>query len=365
MSSSRRSPPTTSRGTSSCRPSRRATTLGLAERPLGPARFDSVCSADVYRAILEQRPYPVRGLVSFGSNLVLSHADVATATKALQALDFHVRVDLFMNPSARFSDVVLPATTPFESEGLKVGFEISEAACGHVQLRRPLVPPIGEARPDTEIIFDLACRMGLGDRFWNGDIDAGYSALLAPSGVTLEALRAAPEGIRVPLETRYRKFAEVVNGAPRGFNTPSRRIEFYSERLLDHGYPPLPDNEAPLVSHSAEPRLAPRYPLTLTCTKDALYCESQHRGLPSLRRRAPDPQVDIHPRAAAARNIAAGDWVRIETPPTARRGRGRASTPRSPRTSSADSMAGGRLLAPRSALRAIRLSGRKRRTSTS
>jgi anaerobic selenocysteine-containing dehydrogenase len=301
----------------------RAKTLGLAERPLGPARFDSVCSADVYRAILEQRPYPVRGLISFGSNLVLSHADGATAISALQALEFHVHVDLFMNPSARYADIVLPATTPFESEGLKVGFDISEAACGHIQLRRPLVPPIGESRPDTEIIFDLASRMGLGDKFWNGDIDAGYRALLGPSGVTLEALRAAPEGVRVPLETRYRKFAELVNGAPCGFNTPSRRVELYSERLLDHGYPPLPIYEAPLVSHGTNPRLAPRYPLILTCTKDALYCESQHRGLPSLRRRAPDPQVDIHPEAAAARNIAAGDWVQIETPNGQARARAR------------------------------------------
>ncbi len=54
--------------------------------------------------------------------------------------------------------------------------------------------------------------------------------------------------------------------------------------------------------------------MILTCAKDTLYCESQHRGLPSLRRRAPDPQVDLHPAAAAEREIAPGDWVTIETP---------------------------------------------------
>jgi len=308
----------------------RAKTLGRAERPLGVGRFDSICSADLYRAILDHRPYRVRGLVSFGSNLPMAHADGETALKAFQALDFYVHADLFMNPGAEFADIVLPVTSPFESDALKVGFEISEAACSLVQLRRALVPPRGESRSDTRIIFDLACRMQLGGFFWDGDIDAAYRALLAPSGITLEALREAPEGIHVPLDTRYRKFAEIVDGAPRGFNTPSRRIEFFSETLFAHGYPPLPHYEEPLVSHRSEPGLVARYPLILTCTKDSLYCESQHRGLPSLRRRATDPQLDIHPDAAAARDISAGDWVRIETPHGQARARARLDRSLSP-----------------------------------
>lgn len=301
----------------------RAKTLGLAERPLGPGRFDHVCSADIYRAILEREPYPVRALVSFGSNLLLAHADGNTAKSALAALEFHVHVDQFMNPSAEFADIVLPATTPFESEALKMGFEISLDACSLVQLRRPLVVPRGEARSDTDIIFDLACRMGLGDKFWNGDVDAAYRELLEPSGVTLEALRVAPEGIRVPLDIRYRKYAEVNDGVPRGFKTPSGRIEFFSETLLDKGYSPLPDYEEPLVSHRSKPGLARCYPLVLTCTKDPHFCESQHRGLPSLRRRALEPRVDLHPDTAAARGVSAGDWVQIETPNGTARARAR------------------------------------------
>jgi anaerobic selenocysteine-containing dehydrogenase len=56
-----------------------------------------------------------------------------------------------------------------------------------------------------------------------------------------------------------------------------------------------------------------RFPLILTCAKDTLFCESQHRALPSLRRRARDPEVEIHSSTAAARGIAAGDWVHIDT----------------------------------------------------
>ncbi len=301
----------------------RAKTLGLDRRPLGPAHLDEIGSADIYRAILDRDPYQVRGLISFGSNLIMAHADGEVAAKALQSLEFHVHVDLFVNPSASYADIVLPATTPFESEGLKMGFEISEDACSLVQLRKPLVEAQGESRSDTEIIFDLAVRLGLGDKFWEGDVDEAHRAMLGPSGLTLEALRERPEGLRVPLETRYRKFAEAHDGSHRGFNTPSRRIEFFSETLLDHGYDPMPDYEEPKVSQRAQPSLAARFPLILTCTKDTLYCESQHRGLPSLRRRAMDPQVDLHPTAAVARGIDEGDWVQIVTPNGQARARAR------------------------------------------
>jgi anaerobic selenocysteine-containing dehydrogenase len=292
----------------------RAKTLGLADRPLGPSRFDHVTSAEIYRAILDHQPYAVRGLVSFGSNLLLAHADGERGREALAALDFHVHADLFMNPSAEMADIVLPTTSPFESEALKVGFEISEAACSLIQLRKKLVEPRGEARSDIQIIFDLACRLGFGQIFWDGDIDAAYRHQLAPSGVTLETLRENPAGVRVPLQTRHQKYAERTDNVPRGFDTPSRKVEFYSETFLKQGYPPLPDYEEPLVGPHSRPDLASRYPLILTCAKDTLYCESQHRGLPSLRRRAPDPQVDLHPAAAATREIAPGDWVTIETP---------------------------------------------------
>ena len=68
------------------------------------------------------------------------------------------------------------------------------------------------------------------------------------------------------------------------------------------------------MSPHTRPDVAERYPLVLTSAKHTLYCQSQHRALPSLRRRAPDPEVELHPETAAARGIGAGDWVAIETP---------------------------------------------------
>ena len=294
---------------------RRAPALGAVERPLGPARDNVITARELYRAILEGTPYPVRGLIGFGANMLLSQADGGHGRVALAALDFYAHADLFMTPTAALADVVLPVASAFEREALKIGFEISTEAQSLAQFRQAVVPPPGEARADTEIVFDLAGRLGLAAQFWDGNIEAAYHHQLTPTGVTLEQLRAAPGGVRVPLQTRYAKHAEPdAHGHPRGFATPSRRIELYSETFLEHGYAPLPDFVEPAIGPVARPDLAARFPLVLTCAKSTLFCQSQHRALPSLRKRALDPTVALHPEVARARGIAHGDWVAIDTP---------------------------------------------------
>jgi anaerobic selenocysteine-containing dehydrogenase len=260
--------------------------LGAAERPLGPARWNVITSRELYRAILEGTPYPVRGLIGFGSNMLLSQPDGRQGRAAFAALDFYAHADLFMTPTAALADVVLPVASAFEREALKLGFEINPEAKSLLQFRQAVVPPPGEARSDTEIVFDLADRLGLAAQFWDGDIEAAYRHQLAPSGVTLEALRARPEGVRVPLQVRYAKHAEPdANGHPRGFATPSRKVELYSETFLGHGYAPLPDFAEPAIGPVARPDLAARFPLVLTCAKPTLFCQSQHRALRGLDRR--------------------------------------------------------------------------------
>lgn len=293
-----------------------APAIGAETRPLGPAKWNNVATHDFYRAVLQGEPYPVRGLVGFGSNLLLAFSDPIRGRQALTALDFYVHADLFMNPTAAFADIVLPVASCFEREALRFGFEISADAQSLVQFRQAIVPPPGDARPDTDIIFDLAVRLGLGEQFWNGDVDAAYRHQLAPGGLTLDALRAAPAGIRVPLTTRHAKHAEPdAAGNPRGFATPSRKVEIWSETLQTNGYAPLPD-----VTPPPDPQ-PDRYPLVLTCAKPTLFCQTQHRALPSLRRRAMDPEVMLHPDTAARRGIAAGDWVSVETRAGAMRAR--------------------------------------------
>jgi anaerobic selenocysteine-containing dehydrogenase len=301
----------------------RALALGLPDRPLGPGRFQQVTSEEIYRGILEQQPYAVRGLVGFGANLLLSHADGRRGREALASLDFYVHADLFMNPTAELADVVLPVASAFEREALRIGFEVSHDAQSLVQFRQLIAEPRGESRSDTEIVFDLACRLGLGAHFWDGDIEAAYRYQLGPSGISLDMLRENPGGVRVPLQARYRKYSEQKDGIAEGFATPTKKIELYSQTMLEHGYPPLPEYEEPLMSPNSRPDLAERFPLILTSAKHTLFCNSQHRALPSLRRKAMDPQVELHPAAAAERGISSGDWVHIETPEGSVRARAR------------------------------------------
>jgi anaerobic selenocysteine-containing dehydrogenase len=286
----------------------RAKALGVQDRPLGPARFEFVTAEDFYTAALEHRPYRARALVNFGANLVMAQGDSARGRDALASLDFFVHADIFGGPTADLADIVLPVASPFESEALRVGFEVSQEAAAHVQLRRPAVPPRGEARSDLQIVFALADRLGLGEHFWHGDIDAAWRHQLAPSGITLEALRAEPRGVSTDVSTVHRKHESS------GFRTPTGLVELYSQALADHGQPALPTFVEPPLSPRSRPDLAAEYPLVLTCAKSLRYCETQHRQVAELRRAAPDPQVEMHPDTAAGRGISAGDWVRISTP---------------------------------------------------
>jgi anaerobic selenocysteine-containing dehydrogenase len=280
--------------------------LGLDQRSLGPAKSGWITSDDLYRAVLEAWPYRVRSLVGFGVNLLLSHADAARGADALRALEFHVQTDLYLTPTAAYADIVLPVASAWEREGLRVGFGLDQDACELVQLRPAIVAPRGEARADIDIVFDLAVRLGFGNQFWDGDIEAALSHHLAPSGLTPAMLRTAPRGIRVPLEPRFQKYRQD------GFATPSGKVEIFSAALQEIGEAPLPEFRAPTSD--------PHFPLALTSAKTPLYCHSQHRKLPRLRRLAPDPIAEMSPATADARGIGNGDWIVIATP----RGRVRA-----------------------------------------
>jgi anaerobic selenocysteine-containing dehydrogenase len=311
---------------------RLAPAIGFAERPLGPARWNHVSPQDFYRAVLEGIPYPVRGLIGFGTNLLLARGDPVRGRAALAALDFYAHADLFMTPTAALADIVLPVASCFECEALRVGFEINEEAQSHVQLRQAIVAPPGHARSDTDFIFGLAVRLGLGEHFWNGDVDAAYRYQLGPSGITLDELRAEPAGLRQPLTTRHTKHAKRDDkGNPRGFATPSRKIEFWSETFLDHGYPALPDFVEPPIGPVSRRDLAASFPLILTCAKPSLFCQTQHRALPSLRKHALHPEIEMNPSTAAARGIKNGDWVDIRTPAGGMRARARFSEKLDPR----------------------------------
>jgi anaerobic selenocysteine-containing dehydrogenase len=289
--------------------------LGFVDRPLGIGRNGWILAADLYRAIVDGTPYRVHGMVGFGGNMLLSQPGARAAREALSRLDFLVFADLFMTPTASLADIVLPVSSAWEREGLRVGFGPTHDGEQWVQLRKPAIEPLGESRSDTWIACELAKRLGLGKQFFDGDVDAGHRHALEPTGVTLESLRASPQGVRVPVDVGYRRYAT------KGLATPTKRVEIYASQFLEHNYAPLPDYVEPAMSPVSRPDLAARYPLVLTSAKVVQFCHSQHRNLSRLRRHSPDPLVELHPSAAQARGIANDDWVLVETPHATMRAR--------------------------------------------
>ena len=294
--------------------------LGLKDHPLGPPNDPGhVQAGNVYEAILTARPYKVRAMVCFGSDPLVHQSDVQRGMEALASLEFYVHMDFFANPSAAFADLLLPASTGWEVESLKIGFSGAgakgvslEAACW-AQMRKAVVPPVANSRSDVAVVFDLACRLGLGEHFFGGDVEKAWRHQLEPCGLTLEELRAHPRGAGASVTTHYRKYASAdpQTALPRGFATPSGRLELYSTRFAASGYDPLPCHEEPAESplHGADGA----YPLILTYFRTIQFVNEQHRNIPRLRNEVREPVIEMHPETAAGPGIVDGDWVTVET----------------------------------------------------
>jgi anaerobic selenocysteine-containing dehydrogenase len=187
---------------------------------------------------------------------------------------------------------------------LRVGFENSAAAHALIQLRPQMVEPLGQSRSDLWVGFQLGLRLGLETEFFGGSIEAGWNHMLAPLGITVEQLRAAPRGIVHPINPVAQKYARTRAGLVEGFPTPSRRVEIHSEALHCDGQPGVPAFAPP--AHDAE-----AFPLTLTTARNINFCHSQHRGIASLRKRATAPVAQISAEVARAHQLRDGDWIAV------------------------------------------------------
>jgi anaerobic selenocysteine-containing dehydrogenase len=254
----------------------------------------------VLTAILEERPYPVRALGVFGSNPVLTWSNSRRVREALLRVDFLFVADLVMTPTAALADIVLPASSYLESDGVVVARTASGAVCLEPQQK---VAQVGECRSDPEIISMLAHKLGLAEHF-AADLPGLLDAYLAPMGLTFEELRRHP-GL-VSSTSRYRSYLE------KGFATPSGKVELYSSLCERWGYEPLPVYHEPEETPFSAPDMLAEYPLVLTSAHEAEYVHSQDRCLDALRSKMPEPLVIIHPDTAVALGITEGDAVFVE-----------------------------------------------------
>jgi anaerobic selenocysteine-containing dehydrogenase len=241
-------------------------------------------------ALTELDEPAVHALVVYNSNPATTTPDSTRVMRGLAREDlFTVVLEHFLTDTARYADVVLPATTQVEHVDLVPSW-------GHTYItyNEPAIAPVGEALPNTEIFRRLARAMGFDDPAFDATDE--------------ELARAAVEGARWPLEgvdfdevrsvgwveaqlpDDYRPFAQG------GFGTPSARFRFWSNDLPPGFHPPPGDDE----------------PLALMTAKSAHhFLNSTYANLPRHLAGEGELRLELHADDAAARGIDDGDMVRV------------------------------------------------------
>jgi len=244
-------------------------------------------------------PYQIRCAFIQGCNPLLSYPNAKKVFLGLKKLDFIVVSDIFMTPSSFIADIVLPSATYLEFDSI-----VSPPYSIPVVSIQQKVVRIPNCHSDYEILRDLAERMGLGQFFWKTEEEC-LDFILKPAGISFEEFRniIILEGTK-----QYRAYYQ------KGFETPSRKVEIYSQRLKEGGFDPIPewkDKEEEVCVSSIEPD--EKYPFLFTSWKRAPFRHSGGRQIYSLREIHSEPQVLIHPEAAKRWGIEEGDQVAIET----------------------------------------------------
>jgi len=255
-------------------------------------------------AILDKKPYPVKMLVVQSANPAVTMTDSNRVIQALNHLDFIVAIDLFMTKTASLADVVLPAAGCFEKTQLNRAYFRNN----FIMLQEQVIECIADSRPDWEIIFKLARKIGLEKEFPWRTAEEAIDYQLAPTGITVEMLRENPDGIRIG-ETEYEKYKR------EGFATPSGKLEFYSKKLKDHGHPPVPSFENNARNSISFHDQKEEYPmLGISGSRSKPFTHTQFRRIPPLVKHEPEARIDIHPDDARAKKILSGDTLCVETP---------------------------------------------------
>jgi anaerobic selenocysteine-containing dehydrogenase len=248
---------------------------------------------------------PIRALYVWNSNPAVIAADQSRVLLGLAREDlFTVVHEQFLTDTARYADIVLPATTMLEEPDV-----VTSWGFNYVALSEQPIAPRGEARSNTQVARLLAARLAFEDELFRLTdtelIDLALRDSVAEqSGATREQL-AADGFVRV--------------GPPRGvapyalgqFPTPSGRFEFASADLARADFGPLPAYVPPASDPRSRPGPAGRAPLRLLTLKRHHSINTSYGGLPVLLRAEPELRLEIHPTDAAARGVAEGAPVRV------------------------------------------------------
>ena len=180
----------------------------------------------------------IRGMYIMGENPAMSDPDVQHAREALAKLECLVVQDIFLTETAKYADVVLPASAWPEKDGTVTNTN------RQLQMGRKALPLPGDARPDLEIIIDLGNRLGADWSYGHVSEVFAEMAQAMPSlaNITWERLERE-DSVTYPVDSPTEPGHDIVFGD--GFPTESGRGKFVPARIV----PPAeePDAEYPFV----------------------------------------------------------------------------------------------------------------------
>lgn len=272
------------------------------------------------QSILTEDPYPLRFVFGQSSNPMSATRQPKTIAEALKKLDYYVVMDTAWNSSCDYADIVLPATTQYESADQ---FATKNSPAGtFIGINQVISEPPGETRSDWQYYLDLAVKMGYGADFWDGDIDKMLNEQLDGSGVTLEELREKgyvfkerTDGAK-PTEPAYQDYEKMFA------NLPGGKVQCVNEWIGDKPnamdtatIERLPVYKGAPESIVGTPDVAAEYPLVISDVHAYRLCNhSYYHDVPYLRELQPEPWVKINPATGAKYGIADGDWMTVESP---------------------------------------------------
>ncbi len=260
--------------------------------------------------IFSGQPYPIKGAWIQTCNILGGQAARARHHyDALKKLEFVVVVDLFHNPTTMaLADFVLPAATFPEKDSFRSWWAPLAILKKRVQ--------VGECKSDWEINFEMAKRFNpQGTQRW-GSLEDLFNDRLAPSGLTFQELESKG-GWKMPEDGPFKPYRRHERGLLRkdgkpGFNTRTGKVELYCDAYEDWDLDPLPFYTEPPQSPLATPELYEKYPLIMiTGARTQLFFHSEHRMIPWLREKQPDPYVEINPETAEKYGIYDGEWIHL------------------------------------------------------
>lgn len=275
---------------------------------------------DVWDAMLTGEPWPVKVMISVANDPLGCFEDSTKVHEALLSdiLELNVNMDYFLTPGGELADIVLPAAHWSERVG-NIDEELYPEPCSFC-VPQIAVPAPGEAWDDWDFMRELGKRFDPELWPWKDSKEMQLWRLnefhLIPKGK--EPITDYEEAAKVGYFTEYGGENRITRQHEKGlvkFQTPTMRIEIYSEQMPSYGYDsPLPSYNEPFESPYSTPELYKEYDLCLTTgARDYPFYHSAWTNIAHQRIIEPWPYIELNAEDAKDRGISEGEWLWVES----------------------------------------------------